>query len=133
MQPVRRDLIKEFVERVTAEGGKMPPLVMVGVDGIPLWAQPFVFISFLAKGFVLKPPSFDCEFEITDFEKLDGYEFQIVRVRVCGMPESPNEFSTPEVTGIQTKSHSVIPHCEVSAPNKSSWWQSFVKSFRGKR
>ena len=134
MEPVRRDLVEDFVGRVTSKGETMPPLIMVGTDGVPLWAQPFMLISFLAKGFVIKPPGFDSEFEITDFEVLDSYNFRVVRVRICGKPNEQAVNTSTQVTEPLSERESAISDSgEVPAAAERSRWQSLMNRLRGKR
>lgn len=84
-QPIQVDKLKDFVAKATDAIGKVPPFVMVGPDGTPIWGQSMI-ISFLCEHMVITNPNVG-EFRVTGFDDLDEFDFAIVRVAECGSPE----------------------------------------------
>jgi len=83
--PIQIDKLKDFIAEAEEAIGKMPPYVMIGPDGSPLWAQAMI-ISFMCERMTISNPHVG-EFRVTGFDDMDEFDFTIVRVAECGSAE----------------------------------------------
>jgi hypothetical protein len=87
-QAIQFDKLNDFVAQAEEANGQVPPYVMIGPDGIPIWGQALV-MSFLCENMTISNPHVG-EFRVTGFGDSGEYAFAIVRVARCGSPEERN-------------------------------------------